>query len=495
MKMNLATLKTFDAARLREGWSGLRRIDRAAIEKRLRARSFLALTLESGRMIAAVARTEGNEARRVAPVTLPIGAEEAFRNPEKTGHALATALEAAGIREKRCVVCLPPSWALSASTELPAVSPEDLRGYLELRAEREFSLPPGETRLAFCAYDLPGGERRATLAVITSKRLQAVETMAASAGRRAVSVSLALAGALDDPGARLRFHVDGAHTDVIVTAGGGVAALRSLSAPGPGGTEGGGEAAFDPAAFCREIRITLGRLPATVREQVREAVFGGSEAATRTLRDETRPFLERMGIAVAPGVELADENPAGAAVGIAARRLRGETPPFEFIVPVPKRWEGALRWFDQRRNRRIALAALGLVLLPMAVFFIRSQVENHLQNRWDAMRANVTELDALQQKIRRFRPWFEPTPQALQVLDGLVAAFPEAGDVWAKSIQIGGGYKVTCAGFARNQAALVGTLGRLRARPDVSGVQLQQTRGNDPVQFLFTYKWEARGER
>ncbi len=111
------------------------------------------------------------------------------------------------------------------------------------------------------------------------------------------------------------------------------------------------------------------------------------------------------------------------------------------------------------------------------------------------MRKNVAELDALQQKIRRFRPWFEPTPQSLQLLQSLVAAFPEQGDVWAKSVQIGEGSKVTCTGLARSQPALMGLLDRLRARPDISGVSLQQIRGDNPIQFSVTYKWEARHEK
>ncbi len=494
MKLDLATLRTVDAGLLKERVSGLRRIDRAAIKKRLQACSVVALTLEAGQMTVGVVRSEGSDGRRVTPFTVPVGAEEVFRNPEKAGQALAAALEAAGVREKRCVVCVPPDWALSASTELPAVSTEDLRGYLELRAEREFSLPPGEMRLAFCPYDLPGGQRRATLAAITSKRLQAVEKMAQAAGRQAVSVSLALDGALADARPRLRFHADGGHTDVIVTAGGGVAALRSLPGP-PAGEPAKGTPAFNPAAFCREIRITLGRLPAAVREQVREVTFNGEPAAARILHDETRPFLERMGITVAEVDARLKEEPARAALGTAARHLRGEPVAFEFLVPVPNRWEGVLRWFGVRRNRRLALAGVGLILLPVVLFFIRSQIESHLQTRWEAMRDNVAELDTLQQKIRRFRPWFDPAPQNLQVLEDLITVFPEAGDVWAKSIQIGTGYKVTCAGFARNQPALITLLTRLRARPDVSGVQLQQTRGDNPIQFLFTYKWEGRREK
>ena len=78
------------------------------------------------------------------------------------------------------------------------------------------------------------------------------------------------------------------------------------------------------------------------------------------------------------------------------------------------------------------------------------------------------------------------------MLDGLMGAFPDQGEVWAKNIQINEGSKVTCTGFAKNQAALTGLLDRLRTQKDVTDLHGQQERGQNPIQFSFTYKWEAR---
>ena len=117
------------------------------------------------------------------------------------------------------------------------------------------------------------------------------------------------------------------------------------------------------------------------------------------------------------------------------------------------------------------------------------------------MQANVTELDKLQGKLRRFRPWFEATPQSLGAMEALVSAFPDSGETWAKSVQIrdadtaGPGVpfiKVTCTGFARSQTALSELIERVRSKPGVVELQRQQVRGEKPIQFSFTYKWEAR---
>ena len=108
------------------------------------------------------------------------------------------------------------------------------------------------------------------------------------------------------------------------------------------------------------------------------------------------------------------------------------------------------------------------------------------------MRGDVEELESLQQRIRQFRPWFEPTPQALQCMEGLAACFPESGEVWAKSAQLTEAGKVTCTGFAKSQPGIVALLDRLRQRSGVSGLQLQQVRGQSPVQFTIIYQWEPK---
>ena len=116
-------------------------------------------------------------------------------------------------------------------------------------------------------------------------------------------------------------------------------------------------------------------------------------------------------------------------------------------------------------------------------------MESSLNSEWKGMQGKVADLDKLQQRIRLFRGWFDPAPQSVQILEALDAAFPELGDVWAKNVQINDGAKVICAGSARNHAALLGFLDNLRKHPEISGVQLQQERGENPVQFSIIYKW------
>ena len=483
------------------------RLDVARLKKRLQPRSALALTLTADGIAVSVVRLrpdgEGHDVRAVRAV--PVGAEDVFRHPEKAGAILGAALDAAGLREKRCAVCVPPAWALTASTDLPAVEPDDLRGYLELRAEREFPVALSELRLAHCPYALPDGTRRATLAALSARRLEAVEaTLAAAGGRRAVSISLALgdtAAAEADPAPALGFLAAPGHTEVVVTAGGGVAALRSLPGPAAEGArpeEGSAllaaeapPAAFDPVAFARDIRITLGRLPAAVGQGVRFARFGGDPAAAAALRRAIRDGLFRMGIE-----SLEDEPSSGSSArGVdnataeraAALRLRREEVPFEFVVAQPHRLEAVYTRYNTPLYRRVAAGLACLVLLPALGFFVRGQYEGRLASQWEGMRDNVADLDGLQQKIRRLRPWFDPVPVTVATLEKLFGQFSEGGDVWAKSIQVNAGGLITCTGFARNQKALLDLTGRLGdKKTGFNAVTLKSQRGENPIQFTLT---------
>ena len=464
------------------------KLDLATLKKRFEPRSVLAISLESGRVAVDVVRREEGGSSVARSFSLPVGADAVIADAEKAGQLLAEGLAAAGIRERRCVVCVPAGWALTTSTDVPGVEAADLRGYLELRAEREFPIPVADLRIAHCSYVLPDGKPRATLAAIPSKRAEAVERMLAVAGCRAVSLSLGLDECMPAPEspASLHFLANGNHVDVVIAAGGGIAALRSLP-----GVVGENAAAFDASGFSREVRITLGRLPEAVRTQVREALFGGAPDSAENLCIEIRQHLHRMGIdsrLERPAYKAGVNHPA-AGLAAAQRHLRQEPVVFEFLPPQVNRWQEMATRFDSRGRRWMIGAAIAAVVLPVLAFFVRSRMESSLQSEWSGMEKNVAELGTLQQNIRRFRPWFESAPLNLQVLESITEAFPEQGEVWAKSVQIGEDFKVTCSGFAQNQPAWLAMLGRLRARPDVTGLQVQSVRGEKPVQFSFTYKW------
>ncbi|XHR30205.1 MAG: hypothetical protein ACFUZC_06525 [Chthoniobacteraceae bacterium] len=438
--------------------------------------SILALTLRADSLSALCVRASGETPPE--PIKIAVGADAVLADPAKAGAALAAALEAAGIKERRCALALPPSWVLSTSADLPEVSPEDLRGYFELRAEREFSIP--DLVLAHDTYHV--GTPRATLAALPPKRMEAASAFLAAAGCRTLSISLDLPCALDHPEPTLHLIPGQNRVELSITCGGGTAALRTISA--------------EPATLARELRITLGRLPEAVRTQLKRArIYGTPDEALTAL-------LEKLGITPAE-----NDCESQAAPG-AARLLLNQTPvPFEFFTPEANRWKETFKRFNTTRGRKAVASAAVVVFLPILAFSFRSHQEASLIREWATLKPSVAELDTIQQKIRQFRPWFDPAPQKLDALRSVIAAFPERGDLWTRSVQISpfveksdaGGRgapsstaaMVTINGFAQNNASLMSLQGTLSKQAGVSALQVKQLRGNNPSQFSLTFKWET----
>jgi hypothetical protein len=470
MKLNAPpVLKKFDIAAVRA--------QADALKKRFQVRSALGVSIEAARIVVELVQRDEGRNRVLQSFALPFGADAVLSGAEKVGQELAAQLEILQLRERRCAVTVPTTWAMTLSMDLPDIPPEDLQSFFELRAEREFPISVSDLRLAHSPFTLPDGTRRATLAGIPVKRLEAVDRMLARAGCKAVSVSLGLTRCLTragSPGA-LHFLTDADRVDVAVTAGGGIVALRTLPTA---------------AAVFPEVRITLGRLPEALRQQVREAWFTGLPASAEKLFGEISAPLQRLGIE--SRVDPTDRAESGSGREAAEYFLQQRPPAFEFVIPQVNKWMAAAQHFEDPRRRWIAGAVIGLILLPILLVMWRSSKESRLNARWTAMSRTVTDLDDIQHHIRRYRPWFDTSPRSLKILDELADAFPEGGEVWAKSIELSETSKITCTGFARNQGALASMLDKLRKRSDVSEVQLASVRGDNPVQFTITYKWEQR---
>jgi Tfp pilus assembly PilM family ATPase len=124
------------------------KLDVATLSKRWKTRGALAVTISSQSVGVTLLRRENGMNRVIKSFVLPIGAETMASDPAAAGTALAEQLDAQNIKEKRCVVCVPAGWALTAAADLPELAGEDLRGYLELKAEREFTLPLSELRFS-----------------------------------------------------------------------------------------------------------------------------------------------------------------------------------------------------------------------------------------------------------------------------------------------------------------------------------------------------------
>jgi hypothetical protein len=471
------------------------------LRARWRLPAVLAVTVQSNCVAVDFVRRENGGSRVLRSIALNRGAASVLADPEGAGGELQRLLRAEGIQEHRCVVCVPPGWALSAATELPEIADEDLTAFLELRAEREFPLPVGELLLAHSPFQVADSPRLATVAGLPRRKVDAVRTMLESAGCRAVSISLALDPAWAEQSRNehsgVNVLVNGNHVDLVVVTGGGVAALRSIPAAD---NVAEGHPGVSGERLGRELRITLGRLPSGVRSGLSKVRFIGPAESTTAVFDASQVVLHRLGLQglVPAGPRAAERvgaDPAPA-IGVAAaeRHLQGKPILFEFVAPETSRWQLVVRRYDTRRNRWLAAAVAACVLLPVLGVGLRARTEARLAREWRAMQDTVSELEKIQGDNRRFRPWFSGGSPNVDVLHGLVSAFPESGEVWAARIDLKDDSAVACSGFARDNTAWMAFLDRLGKQPGVTQLQVRSVLGEKPLKVEFGFAWNPRHE-
>jgi hypothetical protein len=471
--------------------------------RRKKLTSLLGLVLDGSRLEGVVLRRPNGSLQVQQTFAVTLSLDPLTAAPELVGREIRNALDAAGVRERRCAVGVPLKWALTAQTELPPLPEADAASLLQLEAERGFPCDVATLRLAHSRCVLPGDRRYVTLVGIANSQLAALEQVLAAAKLKPVSFSPGLA-ALQDPAAEtsngvLALAIGESQVGLQITCGGGVAALRALE----GTVENeGSRRTLHADVVAREARITLAQLPAGLRESVRRIRIFGPRDLAQALADEMELRFEPMGLSVelvqkfSPdefGLPFPLDTAVSPAFSLAARRLAGRSPGFEFLPPKPTAWQQVTAKYSSGRLRSAGAVAAGALLIAGGLFLFQEIQLLLLRSQWSAMSAKARELEGLQNQIRQYRPWFDDSFQSLSIMRQLTTAFPEDGAVTAKTVEIHEGNVVSCSGTARDNAALLRTLSQLRAAAGVTDLKVDNIRGKSPMQFTFDFHWGKGG--
>jgi hypothetical protein len=255
-------------------------------------------------------------------------------------------------------------------------------------------------------------------------------------------------------------------------------------------------------AVAREVRITLGQLPAHLREGVKRVRIFGPRDLSQQLADEIELRLEALNLQVevvgayAPGdlsLKVPADTPVSSALSLGVRHLAREEMP-QFLPPKISILQQYASRYSSGKLQKAGLVA-GLAAVLVAGAFLVQQVRIwHYDGQWASMKKRVQELSAVQANIRQFRPWCDESIRGLTILKHLTEAFPEDGSVTARTLEIRDLSSVTCSGVARDYQALLKTVERLRSLPQIPDVNLGPTRGQSPaLQFTFSFVWNDGG--
>jgi hypothetical protein len=463
----------------------------------------LGLTLDGSRLDGVVLRRTNGSLQLQQAFSVALTLDPLTAAPELVGREIRNQLDAAGVRERHCILGLPLKWVLTAHTELPPLPEADAASLLQLEAERGFPTDVTALQLANSRCPLAGDKKHVLLAGIPGAHIATLEQVLAAAKLKPVSFALGLA-ALQPPAAEnsngvLALAIGESTVSLQITSGGGVAALRALEGAIESPT---GRPALLPDLVARESRITLGQLPVELRDSVKRIRIFGPRELAQQLADELELRFEPMGLSVEVvtaykpdefGVQLPPNTSLSAAFSLAARLLVEQPPAFEFLPVKPTILEQFATKYSSGRLRTTGAVATGIVAIICLAFLIQQIELWHFGSQWNAISVKVGELQGVQSQIQQFQPWYDTTYRDLAILRQLSLAFPEDGIVTAKTIQIQEDGVVSCSGNAQDNASLLATLGKLSAADGVSNLKVDLIHGKAPMQFTFDFQYGNGG--
>ncbi len=166
--------------------------------KRRRATSLVGIALDGSRLEAvSLKRNNGTlqirQAVAASLVLSPLTGDAALVGQEIRNH-----LDKAGVRERRCAVCLPLSWVLSLHVKLPDLPEADLAGFLQIEAERGFPSGSESLFVVHSRYKAPNGDKYAALLAVPRNHLESLQRVLRAAKLKAEVFALGV-GALQSP--------------------------------------------------------------------------------------------------------------------------------------------------------------------------------------------------------------------------------------------------------------------------------------------------------
>ncbi len=479
-------------------------LPRFTFAKRSRLTAVLGLAFDSGRLEGVVLRRTNGALQVQTSFSVSLSLDPLTNEPELVGREIRNHLDAAEVRERNCIIALPLKWVLTTHIELPNLPEADIASFLQIEAERGFPCDVQTLHLATSRCQTPSGKQHALLAGIPRSHLALLEQALRAAKLKPLSFSLGVA-ALQPAGNSaaqgvLALAIGERHVALQVTAGGGVAALRALE--GALETE-GGQRQLRADIVAREARITLGQLPGEVGEAVRSIRVFGPRELVQQLVDEMELRLDAAGLKVEPvshyeaddfGVQVPPNSAVSSAFSLAAERLVERSNPFEFLPPKVTAWQQMAARYSSGKFRTVIAVAGAVGLLVGGAFAVQQFQLWRLESQWAKLAPAVTQLEGIQARIRQYRGWDDRSVLGLTILRSLSLAFPQEGLVTAKTVEIRDLKTVTCTGTAKSYQALLETLARLRAIPQVREVNQGPTRGQAPaLQFSFSLVWNEGG--
>jgi hypothetical protein len=464
------------------------------LPKKKRLPSVLGLNLTDGQLRAChmVRAKGGHEVVKSASAALSIN----LLHPESelVGREIKNHLDAAGIRERHCVVAVPATWIMSQQSQVPDLGAEDTASFLQIEAEKGFPIDPAQLQIARSSLRTTAGSHVTQLGV-RREQLDKLSSALKAAGLKPVGFTLGLTvlpGAIAPAGGggRVIVAVETTGVTLLASAGGGIAAFRTFEASIESEA---GEKIINGAAVARELRITIEQVPADLRSELKQLFLTGEPTMVRQLAESIAGWAKNAGLTITRDDSPEENFAAEIAEKLALRWLEAGSVEPDFLPPRPSQFARLMARYNSKRLATVGFAVGAVALIALLAFAWQEYRRWSLRSEWNAMAAQVLALDAVQARIDEFKPWYDTTHRSLTIMMRVTECFPDNGSVTAKTFEVHGNATtvVTISGTARDNASLLHVQELLRKAKEVQGLKIEQIRGKTPMQFTLTFRWKS----
>ncbi len=457
-----------------------------------RPQSVLGLSLDNGRLCASVVHKAKGSVEESQALSVGLALGLSHKELPLVGQELRNHLDEAKIRERHCIVSLPPSWVMTIQTLLPAdLTPVESFEFLQMEAERNFACPPEQLQVVQSTAVSREGSYVTQLGV-RREELDRLSTVLKTANLKPVAYTLGLVSlphvvGPEDRGS-ITLHVEGTGATMIATVGTGIIALRHFESTYESEK---GELVLNTATVARECRITLEQIPTALRTELSVLRLVGDSVLANQLTQNLANWASASSLRL-EDQSLSDSRTASLLVKqLGVRFLTEAQPELNLLPPKPKAFEVFMARYGTKKLTTAGIAGATLVLL-LALSFV-GQMFYHwsLETEWTGMKLQVTSLEKVQGSIRDYRAWYDVSFRNLTIFKKVTEAFPDNGNVTAKTFEVRGVSNVIVTGTTRDNTALMKTFEQLRKLPEVSDCKVEQIRGKSPAQFTISFRWHS----
>jgi len=447
--------------------------------------------------VAEVAASNGG-GRIVNAANFPIPEDAPIDEPALLGKSLKQFLRRERFATGHCVIGMEARRLTARDKQLPPGIGDEAAGVISLAIEQEFASDRKELVFDYTTCSRQDGTASAMIVAAPDQQIQQLRQLAQAAGLTVTGITsstMALAESKSGSTAqdRLILHLFPGGVELAGISGNGFEMVRRLSVSITKQTD-------SINTLINELRRIIALLPGG---QSRELLVWNEIDLEKSARDLLSQKLDmpirwcktpdHLNAFTADSARKSGLFSAAAAIALSG--IRGHRPPVDFIH---SRLAPAKSTSLKKKAVWIAAAVAAVVLasISLAYDWQNDQAEVvDMERRLEDMSDNVARAREMIDRTSFARSWHDRRPEFLTCMTRVFEAFPHEGAVWATSLSVSEGMKVTFSGKAVSESAVLSVMDKLKSDKSITEVKSlymrRSSRDRRDVSFAMSLRFKG----